>query len=443
MRSSKWLRGLGLALTLSMAMPGIQLVSGQAGSTADEAFRSDLTGFEIASSGPDWTMEEPDVDRASEFIAFSNGDNYAAVAFANDDTSSDDIAKVFTDSLEDSFSDSGLDFTVYNADSTTNTTTLVYTVGDDTVPVAIGVLRASEDVADDIDMIELVQGDGEDFADIYDSAQEEITVDGNALINGFDSAMVETTIGSGQETNSSATPEPADDDATPVTDTGNTSETRGATGVSTPESDDADAPGADATEDTDGPSADATEESTTDVRDLADVGIVDDGVYQSPTFGTDVTWDTSAWALPEDEDSLPSVNTAEAYDRLILFNLDANDSWVVLNTYEGANTPDEQDEAWTGSDWLAGEYGDDAEVLDSRVERDSTASIIRYALDGESYIVIQEYVVLGDGTVQNNYFYAPESEFVDAYVSAQDIQTEGSDAFPTYSINQVERVVGQ
>lgn len=130
----------------------------------------------------------------------------------------------------------------------------------------------------------------------------------------------------------------------------------------------------------------------------ADLGVVSDSEWESPQYGTTITWDTSTWVFPNDFDRAVIVNEERKYDTLTLETVDnLGYVFVTIDTAEGLTT--EGLVEWYTSAEYAETWNNPIEILDSKVT-DTTASVVILTTNNrdQDLLVIMDFELLDDGT---------------------------------------------
>jgi hypothetical protein len=279
------------------------------------------------------------------------------------------------------------------------------------------------------------------FSDGFESSQEEIAIGGEPIFNGVDGEGLQRQL----EQNVGDAPRQSDDsnDA----DTPSSGED-----VETPEAEDAETPepGAnkaifDTEEETPELNEDAAQAGADDDRartderideEFIDLGVVSQGEYVSPQFGSELVWDET-WLLYEDADEPVVSDEDEGTDSI---NLVWNDDGIALIRVElfdaqGA-TPGEVVEFWTSDEFL----GDASEVVLEDSDRDIGGVVILDATeDGSEIVVYREVYLLDDGETLALITYLSEPATVeDSLLDARDgIELDGEPILGFFDAEEV------
>lgn len=257
------------------------------------------------------------------------------------------------------------------------------------------------------------------FSEGFASAQETFRVSGDTIFNGVEGQGLEDLLvqnsGGGGET-------PATEEATEE---------------ATREPDD---------RPTEEPQDDPTEESTNEPIDdeFLDLGVVEQGVYESPQFGTEVLW-SEDWTISEGVDE-PIVS--DESNNLDLINLtDENNTIFSIQMQSGAGvTPDALVELWTSAEFLNDidtEGTEPDEIVLSDSGRDIGSVVQRADLeDGTELVIVREVQILDGGeTVAIVQFVQTVGAFESSLASAQEgIELDGE---PVLSLFDVEDIAAE
>lgn len=171
--------------------------------------------------------------------------------------------------------------------------------------------------------------------------------------------------------------------------------------------------------------------------DLADLGIVDDGLYESPQFGTEIEW-TGDWEL---DDELLSSDEDEEVDGIGLAINDGEAVIIITIAEAGDAQPADFAAFWESEDFLAENASPDAEVLLSDSTRSESAVLIADALDNgtELWALRQAYSLDGGDTIAIVLMVGLAASFPDRLADAQDgITIDGDPALTLFSVADVE-----
>jgi hypothetical protein len=170
--------------------------------------------------------------------------------------------------------------------------------------------------------------------------------------------------------------------------------------------------------------------------DLVELGLVDDGLYESPQFGTEIEWSNDWTPNPE----LISSNEDDEVDNLGLNN--EGGALVLVTIFEaGDATPADFAAFWESDDFLEENASDEAEVLLSDSTDDESAVLIVDTLEGggELWALRQAYSLDGGDTIAIVLMLSLAEDFPDNLEAAQDgIGIDGNDALSLFSIDDIE-----
>ncbi|MGB3307595.1 MAG: hypothetical protein WBA63_15525 [Thermomicrobiales bacterium] len=151
--------------------------------------------------------------------------------------------------------------------------------------------------------------------------------------------------------------------------------------------------------------------------DYADLGVVDDGEYQSPQYGARVLWD-APWAINESVDNPVSSDTKTGTDQIKFTRSDQEGpetfGAVSVRFFEAgaSDTPESIVAYWTSDDYLNGGAGDGAEVLLQDSTRQEGGVVLLTTLDDGTEIVQYLSVVFldrGKTAVVIEFYATPDS----------------------------------
>jgi len=171
--------------------------------------------------------------------------------------------------------------------------------------------------------------------------------------------------------------------------------------------------------------------------ELADLGIVEEGLYESPRFGTEIAWGGD-WELNED---FLSSDEDDEVDNIGLTTSEGKA--VVLVTIFAADdaTPADYAAFWESNEFLEENVSDEAEVLLAESSRDEGAVLIADPLEdgGELWTLRQAYSLDGGDTIAVVVMIGLGDEFPDLLADAQnDIEIDGDRVLSLFSIEDIE-----
>ncbi len=176
-----------------------------------------------------------------------------------------------------------------------------------------------------------------------------------------------------------------------------------------------------------------------DTGDLEKLGLVGDGEYESPQFGTSVEWNDD-WVLDDESGDPLFSDEAEGTDGLYFIPADWTDASnygsisVRIFAASATDTPESVVEYWTSDEYLNGGSGDGLEVLMSDTSRTEGGVVSLMPTDeGElvQYISVL-FVDAGETAVVVEFYATPES-VEDVLASAQAaITVDGKDVLTLF-----------
>lgn len=243
--------------------------------------------------------------------------------------------------------------------------------------------------------ISSVQG----FSDGFASSQKEILISGEPIFDGVDGeglqSQLEQNAGSAPASDDDAeTPEVDEDAETLRPDEGETPDADG--GLKSRDRDEQRTPGGDKAD----PTEDTGDRGNGSIDDeFLELGVVEDGVYESPQFGTEITWNND-WAINENVDEPVESDTDANFDVLTLSG--ELNAYLSVEIHDASEIdPADLVELWTSEAFLdeidtLGSEPDEVVLEDSG--RDIGAVVILADLDdGTQIIVYREAVLVDDG----------------------------------------------
>lgn len=170
--------------------------------------------------------------------------------------------------------------------------------------------------------------------------------------------------------------------------------------------------------------------------ELAALGLVDDGLYESPQFGVEVEW-SNDWELNLE---LLSSNEDNEVDNLGLNN--DGGALVLVTIFEaGEATPEDFAAYWQSDDFLEENASDDVEILMADSSRGESAVLISDTFDDgdEFWALRQAYSLDGGDTIAIVLMLGVADDFPDNLEDAQDgISIDGDPALSLFSVDEVE-----
>lgn len=278
------------------------------------------------------------------------------------------------------------------------------------------------------------------FSDGLGSAQEEIAVAGDPIFEGVDGGGLQAQL----EQNAGDTPERTDD-----SNDSNDSETPSPDdGTKTPDAGDEETPERDTSNvifdskktpelDEDSSQSGADEEID---EEFIDLGVVSQGEYVSPQFGSELVWDET-WLLYEDADEPVVSDEDEGTDSISLVWNDDGIALIRVELFDAQGaTPAEVVEFWTSDDFL----GEASEVVLEDSDRNTGGVVTLDATeDGSEIVVYREVHLLNDGETLALITYLSEPTTVeDSLLNAQDgIELDGEPILEFFDAEDVVAAV--
>lgn len=272
-----------------------------------------------------------------------------------------------------------------------------------------------------------VQGFSEDF----ESAQEEIAIDGDPIFEGVDGEDLERQLG---DSGGNAAEQSDDSDEEEETDDPVTPESRSSEAIFDLEQD---APDLDEDAVRDGRSTRTEDEIE---EDFGDLGVISQGEYVSPQFGSELAWDDT-WLLHEDADEPVVSDEREGTDSITLV---WNDDRIALIRVElidaqGA-TPGDVVEYWTSDDFLD---NTSEVVLEDSGRTEGGVVTLDATEEGTEVLVYREVHLLDGGdTLGLITFLAEPVDAEDALLDAQDgIELDDEAVLNVFDTDEVVEVI--
>lgn len=295
--------------------------------------------------------------------------------------------------------------------------------------------------------ISSIQGFGDGFA----SSQERIAIDGDPIFKGVDGDGLQTQL----EQNRGSAPDPDED--TPEPDD---AETPQADDPETPEGDD----GGSSTEEPDDgnivvdlkdqtPDADPDDDSDNaaggddDIdEEFIDLGVVSQGEYVSPQFGTEISW-SREWVINENVDE-PVVSDEEGNLDLLVLSDDTNTYLSIQLQEAGRVRPSDLVELWTSDDFLSRSDDSGTEpdkvVLEDSGQEIGAVVVVAELEDGTRIVVYREVQLLDDGdTLAIIQCFQTVAAAEDGISSAQDsVEVDGEPVLAFFDVEDVVDALG-
>ncbi len=370
----------------------------------DSEFTSQLNGavISLGSSG-DLTLLPDEYDLiesggfAEEFVWFTGGySNYELILVSGDVTAEEYMDVTLGNMIDfyESFE------TVDSAADVTSSWFIGNAVLDGDPMVVY--FEYEMDAFGDIDLGYMQFAYADTLADDMYLAQDNVTIDGEGILQNTDPRAVASLVAPEGD----ATP-----DATNTTEAGGTTRTTRTTRTS------------------------ATPEAV-------DNGLVSDSEWQSPTFGSTVTWDTADWEFPVGSE-YGIVIDPDGYDILTLQTTDGMGYVFVTLDQQYDYTPQNTVEYWMSDEVL--ELRNNATVLDSATTA-TTASVVLKTVDSADLdiVIVMEVSFEADGTAVYSEVTAAPETIADVYGQYQDgVQLDGASFNLTWSPEEIADIVGE
>lgn len=472
-----WKSTAALLTTILIVLMPVANATAQRADTAGDTFESELTGEEIdlGTSGY-FTFLEDDYDLrenrsfSEEYIWFTGGWSNFQVVMIDGPSDSESYTDTTLSNMEQFYDP----WAVVDQEINDDDGWFVGVGGiDDDELVVFYSFQA--DVFGDMDMVVMQFSDPSAFADDMTTAQEEVTIGGSPVFEGFDGEEIQAMIGDGSE----STPESDDeDDNTSETGTSRTSRTSATTDD---EDDEADA---DATAESEssgnrtsrtsstGVSEDEDAEETSGNRtsrtsrgetqdddadnveedvesspvaggDWSDMGLISDTEWESPSYGTTITWDDSIWQFPSDFDSAILINEDPAYDILTIETVDGLGYTYVTVDYVYESTPDSLIEYWQSPEY-AEQYSNGIEILETGTTATSATLVYETTNNiDQPLMVVLEATFLDDDTVIFSQISASPDTIGDVYEYYIDgVEINGAPIDATFTVEDIRDIAG-
>jgi hypothetical protein len=373
----RWLPAAILICALVLPMARIQSAAAQVsdeGFTGDNTYES-LFGYVLTWDDP-WVLD----DQGSGFYAadlvdslYLSQDNQTYVSVVARSSigslrsSLDFTAEYYGQSFEDS--------ELLEIDSTKDDghATIRYDQSGDQYGIYIRIFLASDRATE---VTVTVGGELSSFDDTVDAVQDAVAIDDEPALGEVDSAGLLDVMEDGD-----AVPFPTPSDQFESDEPTENDDKK------LPDDDDADpTPDGEETEDEEDPADEGTpddEESTGD--DLADLGIIDEGTYESPQYGVELTW-PSDWEPAEDA---ISSSEADGFDQLTVVNAELDSAFYLSVFSIDAVTPVSWSESFQD---LAEDEDNGIEILDSSTGNGTEVVLYRTEIGNETwYGLIEVY----------------------------------------------------
>jgi len=188
------------------------------------------------------------------------------------------------------------------------------------------------------------------------------------------------------------------------------------------------------------PEADATEEA--DEADTAFPGLVAEGEYESPQYGTEITW-TDAWLVDESRDEPILSNEDTGVDTVFLTDA-ATERTIIYMTVEELASSDPEDilDRITAEGYNEDVFGvdPDSEVLLADSTADSAAILVVDDSGPDPLVILMEVHALNDeGLVAFVDFRAYASDIDEDVLTAleEDLEIEGQPGLTVFTVDEI------
>lgn len=364
---------VAVATTLLVAMPWLS-ASAQPTAT-DTVFTSDLTGEEvnIGDSGllqfmPDSYSVSESGDYAEEYIWYTGGYSNYELILVQGPTDASEYMDITDQNMANFYDDwemidgqDGDDSSWFLGQANyQGTDLLVY-------------FEYQTDVFGDIDLGYMQFADEQDLLDDMSLSQDEVTVGTESVPMNPDMNALESALGSSSPTDDTeATAEVGDDSGNLDTILG---QIRGSSNDE----------------------VEATAEPEVAGDDWESMGLQGADTWVSPTFDSQITWDTDSWEFPTDYQY--AIYLGDGWDSLTLTTVDGLGYVFITVDQQFDNTPKSLVQYWQSAEYLDS-LADDAEIVDFATTRD-TASIVYTSTntEGEPLMTILDASFQDDGTI--------------------------------------------
>lgn len=197
-------------------------------------------------------------------------------------------------------------------------------------------------------------------------------------------------------------------------------------------------PEADPSEEADGtPEVDATEDASAEHP-----GLIAEGDYESPQYGTGITW-TDTWIIDERRDEPIRSDEDEGFDSVFLTDA-ATETTAVYITIEdlASSDPDDVLTRITAEGYNEDIFGidPDSEVVLSDATTESAAILVVDDTGSEPLVILMEvHAIDDDGTVAFVEFRANASDIDEDVLTAfeEDLEVEGRPALTVFTVEEV------
>gem|GEM_PF-2788013 len=185
---------------------------------------------------------------------------------------------------------------------------------------------------------------------------------------------------------------------------------------------------------------------TADPGDYAALGLIGEGEYESPQFGTSVTWNDT-WYFDDTYDNPIATDTESGLDSLTMTWADGPVTIFLTVTTADGVAPSDLADYWASDDYLADTASADAELLLQDTGRSGSAAVLtRDYLDDGTEVIIMRSANCGDANcdvlVLTTFIGLPDM-YSDAYADARrGIDVNGDRLFDVFSPRNITSAIG-
>lgn len=394
-------------------------------------YESQLSGFEVNVSGPNFQITAADLQHYSngdgEVVTIDSDSGSAEVSFFDDDDTPDESVDAYLSSLENATDN----YVVVDRATDGDVTHALASFEYQGVPF-IYYVQVTQDVVGNVDFFESFLATTDNFGSEMSVAQDEIDIDGSSFAEDVDPAdltdMVANAEGSTSTDESESSVDAHLDSA--VESEVSSDPRQGARLGSNVETDEST------------PVPDETDEDTPQ-SDI--VGTLTDSSWQGPIFQHEIGWDDNWLVDPSMDDAIVSDEKEQIESLLIVSDSYQTTPFVYIAVLDaGGNTPDDYLDYWSSDEYLQDSGRSDAEVLTSRSRSSGVAVVIQYNDGGETYVMVRQMVELEDGTLMMIVVDTSVDEISQVYSDAYDGITFDGDELPrVLTQSQLDRVLGE
>ncbi|MCA9832427.1 MAG: hypothetical protein KC435_00610 [Thermomicrobiales bacterium] len=406
---------IAVATTLLVAMPWLSASAQPAAS--DTVFVSELTGEEVnlGNSGafefmPDVYSVTESGDYAEEYIWYTGGYSNFEVILVQGPTDATEYMDI-TDSNMGTFYDA---WDVIDSQDDGDTSWFLGEANYQGTDLLV-YFEYQTDVFGDVDLAYMQFADPIDLLNDMELSQNEVSIGTEMLPMDPDWDALESAIGGGStddvdataETDVNAEDAKLDDILGQVRGTSNDEE------------------------------VEATAETDLAGEDWESMGLEGADTWVSPTFDSEITWDTDSWEFPTDYEY--AIYLGDGWDSLTLTTVDGLGYVFITVDQQFDNTPQSIVDYWQTDEFLASR-GPDVEVVDVATTRDS-ASIVYTSTNtaGEPLMTIMDVTFEDDGTAVFSEISAAPERLDDVYQQYIDgVELNGAPINLTWDVEEIQ-----